>query len=104
MKRGDIWWAELAPSAGRRPVLLLSRDEAYAARSLVIVVPLTTRIRNIPSEVLLGPNDKLPRKCAANMDFITTIPKSCLREHLTSLSPERLKDIEEALRFALGLE
>ncbi len=37
MKRGDIWWAELAPSAGKRPVLLLSRNEAYAIRELVTV-------------------------------------------------------------------
>lgn len=104
MKRGDIWWAELAPPAGRRPVLLLSRDEAYTVRALVVVVPLTTRIRHIPSEVLLGTNDGLPRKCAVNMDYITTIPKSYLREHLTTLSPEKLNDVEEALRFALGLE
>ncbi len=51
MKRGEIWWAELAPPAGRRPVLLLSRNEAYAVRELVMVAPLTTRIRGIPSEV-----------------------------------------------------
>ena len=51
MKRGEIWWAELELPAGRRPVVVLSRDEAYAVRSLIIVAPITTRIRHIPSEV-----------------------------------------------------
>ena len=54
MRRGEIWWAELTRATGRRPVLLLSRDEAYAVRELVTVAPVTTRMRHIPSEVPLG--------------------------------------------------
>ena len=50
MRRGEMWWAELEPPAGRHPVVLLSHDEAYAVRSLVIVAPITTRIRHIPSD------------------------------------------------------
>jgi mRNA interferase MazF len=53
MRRGEIWWAELEPPAGRRPVVLLSRDEAYKIRSLIIVAPITARIRRIASEVPL---------------------------------------------------
>ena len=104
MRRGEVWWAELNPPAGRRPVVLLSRDEAYAVRTLVTVAPITTRIRHIPSEVLLGSDEGLPRECAANLDSITTIPKDCLRERLVSLHPEKLRDIEDAIHFALGLE
>ncbi len=103
MKRGEIWWAELAPPAGRRPVLLLSRDEAYTIRELVIVAPVTTRIRHIPSEVPLGPEDGLPKPCVVNLDTITTIAKATLRDKLTTLSPEKLKAVEVALHFALGL-
>ena len=103
MKRGEIWWAELPAPTRRRPVLLLSRDEAYSFRSLIIVAPVTTRIRNIPSEVLLGPEDGLPGACVANLDIITTIPKANLRERLTSLSSDKLKAAEDALHFALGL-
>jgi mRNA interferase MazF len=104
MKRGEIWWAELTPPAGRRPVLLLSRNEAYAVRELVIVAPVTTRMRHIPSEVPLGPEDGLPRPCVVNLDTITTIAKRSLRERLVPLSPEKLKAVEAALHFALGLE
>jgi mRNA interferase MazF len=104
MKRGEIWWAELGPPAGRRPVVLLSRDEAYAIRSLVIVAPITTRIRHVPSEVLLGPSDGVPRSCVANLDTITTIPQDCLHNRLIALSTQKLKEVEAAIHFALGLE
>ena len=103
MRRGEIWWAELEPPAGRRPVVLLSRDEAYAVRFLVIVAPITTRIRHIPSEVLLGTDDGMPRDCVANLDTIIAIPKDCLRNRLITLSPQKLKEIEAAIHFTLGL-
>jgi mRNA interferase MazF len=104
VRRGEIWWAQLAPPAGRRPVLLLSRNEAYAVRELVMVAPLTTRIRCIPSEVSLGDEDGVPRVCVVNLDSITTIAKASLRERLTALSAEKLKAVETALHFSLGLE
>ena len=104
MRRGEIWWAELTPPAGRRPVLLLSRNEAYAVRELVTVAPVTTRIRHIASEVSLGPEEGLLRPCVVNLDSITTIAKRSLRDRVTSLSLEKLKDVEVALHFALGLE
>ena len=104
MRRGEIWWAELEPPVGRRPVLLLSRNEAYSVRSLVTVAPVTTRIRGIPSEVPLGIDDGLPQDCVANLDTITTIPKDCLRSRLVVLSVKKLKEIEAAIYFALGIE
>ena len=85
-------------------MLLLSRNEAYAVRELVTVAPVTTRIRRIASEVPLGPEDGLPRPCVANLDSITTIPKRSLRDRLTLLSPEKRREVEAALHFALGLD
>ncbi|HWQ69980.1 MAG TPA: type II toxin-antitoxin system PemK/MazF family toxin [Patescibacteria group bacterium] len=104
MRRGDIWWAELPPPTGRRPVVLLSRDEAYAIRVLVTVAPVTTRIRKIPAEVPLGPEDGLPQPCVVNLDTILTIAKAGLREHITTLSAEKLEAVETAIRFALAME
>ena len=104
MRRGEIWWAELDPPAGKRPVLLLSRNDAYRVRSLVIIAPVTTRIRGIPSEVPLGIDDGMPQNCVANLDTITTIPKDCLQNHLTTLGSKKLKEVETAIRFALGME
>jgi mRNA interferase MazF len=104
MKRGEIWWAELILPAGRRPVLLLSRDEAYMVRELVTVVPVTTRIRNIPTEVQLSLDDGLPKSSVINLDTITTIAKSSLIDRLTALSFEKMKAVETAIHFALGME
>jgi mRNA interferase MazF len=104
VKRGEIWWVELAAPAGRRPVLLLSRNEAYPVRQLVMVAPLTTRIRGIPSEVSLGDEDGVTRACVVNLDTIATIAKASLRERLTILTADKLKAVEEAVHFSLGLE
>ena len=99
MKRGEIWWAELEK---RRPVVLLSRDEAYAVRALVTVAPVTTRIRNLSVELHLGKSDGLPKACVANLD--TIIPKRALVERIAGLTGKKLQSLDDALRFALGLD
>lgn len=104
MKRGEVWWADLPPPAGRRPVVLVSRDEAYAVRELVTIAPVTTRIRDLPVEVSLGPADGLPKACVINADILTTIPKRLLSERVTLLSPSKVASLDEAIRFALGLD
>jgi mRNA interferase MazF len=85
-------------------VLLLSRNEAYAVRDLVTVAPLTTRIRQIPSEVLLGVEEGLPKRCVANLDTVTTIPKATLSRRIAALPPAKLAAVESAIGFALGLQ
>ena len=90
--------------AGRRSVILLSCDEAYEARRLVTVAPVTTRVRRIPVEVPVGPKDGMPRECVANLDTVTNIPKDALRKRLSALSRSKMKAVDAALRFALGLE
>jgi mRNA interferase MazF len=104
VKRGEIWWAEPDSPGERRPVLLLSRDDAYSVRSLVIIAPVTTHMRHIASEVPLGADDGLPQDCAVTLDTITTIPRDCLKSRLTALSIKKLKEIDGALRFVLGIE
>lgn len=104
MKRGEVRWVNLPPPAGPRPVLLLSRDSAYRVRWLVTVAPLTTRARNIPAEVPLGVADGLPRQCVVNLDSITTIAKASLEGLVATLGPAKLKAVDAAIHFALGLE
>jgi mRNA interferase MazF len=101
MKRGELWWAELEK---RRPVVLLSRDEAYEIRGLVTVAPVTTRIRSLSVEIRLGRDEGLPKTCVANLDTITTIPKRALVERIATLSGKKLEALDDALRFALGLD
>ncbi len=103
MKRGEVWWASLPPPAAKRPVLLLSRNSAYAVRSLITIAPITRTVRDIPVEVPLGPADGLPRSCVVNCDSIATIPKAMLTDQLTTLSPAKLAAVHAAIRFALSL-
>jgi mRNA interferase MazF len=104
MKRGEIWWATLPPPGGRRPVLLVMRDEAYPLRRDVTIAPVTTRVRRIPVEVPLGREDGLPGPCVANFDSMLTIHQSQCTQYLTTLSPAKLKEVDRAIHFALGLE
>ena len=103
MQRGEAWWANLPKPIGRHPVILLSRDEAYLVRSSVTVAEITTTIRDTPVEVLLDISDGLSKKCVANLDSIITIPKNLLESHITTLSPEKIEKINEAIKFALDL-
>ncbi len=104
MRRGEVWWAEFTKPSGGRPVVLLSREEAYGVRELVTIAPVTTRIRSLPVEVPLGPDEGLDRPCVANLDTITTIPKSALTRRIARLPARKLREVEEALKFALGLD
>jgi len=103
MQRGEVWWAELPRPIGRRPVVLLSRDEAYAVRNAVTVGEVTTKIRGIPVEVVLGPEDGLPKKCVVNLDTIATIRKDLLVERISLLRSEKLRQIDEAIKFSLSI-
>ena len=103
MRRGEVWWADLPRPAGRRPVVLLSRDAAYDVRTAITVAPVTRTIRNIPVEVRLGRSDGLPAECVVNLDDIMTIPRTLLKDRMTMLSGEKTAEIELAIRFALDL-
>ena len=103
MRRGEIWWAELTLPIGRRPALLLSRDSAYRVRTSVTVAMVTRTIRGIPVEVPLGPEDGMPAECAVNLDYILTIPKSRLRQRITTLPSTKMTAVAKAIIFALDL-
>ena len=103
MHKGDIWWAESPKPVGRRPVLILTRDEAVRVRDHITVAMVTTKIRGISTEVLLKKEDGLPKECVVNLDVINTVPKESLTEYITALSEEKLQAAEKALKFALDL-
>jgi mRNA interferase MazF len=104
MKRGEVWWVDMPPPAGRRPAVLLSRDAAYRVRAAITVAPVTRTIRNIPVEVILNRDDGMPALCVVNLDDITTIPKVLLKQRITDLPREKIDQIDAAIRFALDLD
>ena len=104
MRRGEIYWVDFPAPVGRRPAVLVSREESYSVRSRCIVVPLTRTVRGIPTEVRLGPADGLSKAGVANADEIVTIPRTLLRERITALTGPRIVELDRALAFALGLD
>lgn len=104
MKRGEVWWAEQPQPIGKRPVVLLSSDEAYQVRNAVTVAQVTTTARNIPVEVYLDEKDGLPQKCVVNLDAITTIRKAILTERICSLRTVKIEQINKAIKFAIALD
>lgn len=104
MRRGEVWWAQQPNPIGKRPVVLLSRDEAYEVRNAATVAQVTTTIRNIPVEVHLDQKDGLPEKCVVNLDTLATIRKSILVSRICSLRSEKIAQIDQALKFALALK
>ena len=103
MHRGEVWWANLPPPAGRRPVLLLTRERGIQVRNAVTVAKVTTTIRGIPTEVKIGTGDGMPKACVVNADVLETIPKVLLDGRLCMLTAEKLAAVERAVRFALDL-
>ena len=104
MRRGEIYWADLGPPAGRRPVLILSRNAAIPVLDALVVAPITKTIREIASEVRLGTNEGIAEECVANLDSLVTIPKSLLnREPTGEIGIRKLMELDGALRFALEI-
>lgn len=101
MNRGEVWWVEL-PEIGRRPGCILTRTAAIPVLRSVLVAPATRRIRDIPTEVVLGREDGMPQECALSMDNVTVVPKSMLVERITTLAPHRLAEVCRALNLATG--
>jgi mRNA interferase MazF len=99
--RGEVWWYE-DPRAGRRPFLILTRNEAIPVLNQVLAVPATRTIRGIPTEVELDRSDGVPAPCALALDNLTVIRVGLCTQRVTRLSFERMEAVCEALRHATG--
>ncbi len=104
MKQYEIWWADLPKTAGRRPVLLLSRDDAYAALNKVVAAEITATVRHIPIEVPLGSIEGMSRPCVVNCDNLRTISKVHLVNKISKLSQKRIHEVKRAVGYALAWE
>ena len=103
MKRGEIRWYKFKAPDKKRPVLILSRDATLEYLGEVTVAPITTTVRDIPSEVFLSKNDGMSKDCAINFDHIQTVSKGKIGSLITTLSPEKLKQGRDAILFAINL-
>jgi mRNA interferase MazF len=102
MKRGEVRWYTFAPPDKRRPVLILMRDSAIPYMNGITVAPFTTTRRVVPSQVFISADEGLPQDSAVNLYYMQTVPKSQLGHLITTLTADRMAEVEAAIRFALG--
>lgn len=99
-RRWEVWWGEIE-DVGRRPFLVMSRSAAIPVLNGVLGAPVTRTVRNIPTEVSLGPDDGMPTECAASFDHLRVVPKSFLVDRICVLGSHRLVEACKALRVAV---
>ena len=103
MKHGEIRWYKFTRPDKKRPVLVLTRDSVLQYLGEVTIAPITSTVRDIPSEVFLSKTDGMPLDCAVNCDHLQTVSKGKIGSLITSLPPVKMTDVGRAIRFALDL-
>ncbi len=103
MKRGEIRWYKFKSPDKKRPVVILARDSILEYLREVTIAPITSTIRDIPSEVLLTRDDGMQKNCAINCDHIQTVAKNKIGPAITTLSQDKLKQLSKAIWFTLDL-
>ena len=94
--QAELWLME-TPNQKRRPVLVVSRDEVIPVLNNVVVVPVTSTIREIPTCVRVGPDEGIDHDSVAAFDNLAAVPKSVLTRRLGKLGVDGRRRICEAL-------
>jgi mRNA interferase MazF len=102
--RGEIRLVRFPPPDKARPVLILTRASAIGYLSRLTVAPITSTIRDVPSEVVIGPDDGLKQPSAVNLHNLVTVQKAVVGRRIGQLRDDRMHDVCRALGFALGCE
>lgn len=103
MKHGEVRWYKFPQPDKKRPVLILTRYSVMQYLGEVTVAPITSTVRDIPTEVFLSKVDGMPRDCAVNCDHLQTVSKRRIGPIITSLLPEKMADVGRAIRFAFDI-
>ncbi len=103
MKHGEIRWYKFAKPDKKRPVLILTRDSILKYLGEITVVPITSTVRDIPSEIFLSKADGMPRDCAVNCDHLQTVSRGKIGPLIITLPPAKMADVSRAIRFALDI-
>jgi mRNA-degrading endonuclease toxin of MazEF toxin-antitoxin module len=109
--QGEIWFVQLPtdpPDKGRRPVVIISLNERnrHLRADTVLVAPLTTTIKDVPTHIHLPPGETgLPEPSCIRAEDITVVRKASLHEPrsaLRTLSHTRICQIADKVSIAMG--
>ena len=104
VNRGEIWMHTFKFPDKPRPVLILTRQSAIAFMRTVIVAPITSTIRDIPSEVLVGVEEGLKAPSAVKLDNVQAVERSQLHTFVGGLSKDKMRAVCRALAVATGCD
>ena len=102
LHHGEVWRCQFNQPNKRRPVVVLTREEALPVMRTVLVAEVTSAIRGLPSEVIVGPEEGLKGISAVNLDNVHTIDQRRLRGYVGELSPSKMGEVCKALAIATG--
>ncbi|GMU63215.1 MAG: hypothetical protein AMXMBFR34_49780 [Myxococcaceae bacterium] len=102
--RGDVWLYEFKASDRRRPVVVVARQDAVDLLPAILVAPVTSSIRGLPSEVVLDERAGLKHPSAVTLDALQCVEKSRLRQHLGTVPPAAMRALCRALAVAVGCD
>ena len=104
MNRGDIWMVNLGGRAGRKPVLVLTRQNVIQYLNKVTVVEITTKGKGYPTEYFLDQKANLPKSSFVQADSLHTVPKPMLEKYIGTLDADTMQAISYRVVLALELE
>jgi mRNA interferase MazF len=104
VERGEIRLYRFGSPEKERPVVVLTRTSTLPYLTRITVAPITSTIRGVPSEVVLGAQDGLKQACAVNLHNVATVERKQLGRRVAQLSSQRMRDVCAALAFAMGCD
>lgn len=104
VRRGEIWLHAFASPDKRRPVMILSRDQALAVMRTALVAPVTSTIHGLPSEVVVDGRAGLKHTSAVNLDHVQCVRQRDLVQYVGTVSASQLREVCAALAVAVGCD
>lgn len=104
MIRGDVYWIKFREPDKLRPAVIITRDSAIRYLNSVTVIPITTTLRDSASTVWLDEQDGMDKPCLINLDNTQTVVKRKIGSYIAHLSPEKMDEVFEAIKFAFGFD
>lgn len=103
LRRADIWEADVGGRIGKRPVVVLTRSTVIPYLSKVVVAEITTQGKGYPTQIAIGQAGNLSKPSFVSCDCLHTLPKERLQRYLGELPPDLMKQVGQAVVFALEL-
>jgi mRNA interferase MazF len=108
MKRGELYRVAQPPAPDPKPYrvfVIVSRQVVIDSRmSTVVCAPVHSSYDGLSTQVPIGSDEGLKHDSSIHCDELVTLPKAVLTNYMGSLSLQRIRDLNRALRIALDLQ